>query len=176
MILTWCKTRFKPPLFLFGQVSCWNNWSESEMATQLAMSLRGNAQWILSEHGTADLYNYHILNAVLVRRFCPPEREMAHRCEFRNRKWKSKESVAEFGYALRRLSSLAYLSLQFYVREGMLLDQHIADLDNQLRRHVQFTHQQSLDKAISLALEFEAFLVLLLCFQRDPTWFKQTDR
>ena len=142
----------------FEQVSRWNNWSESEMATQLVMSLRGNAQRILSELGSAELYNYQMLKAVLVRRFCPPEREMAHRCEFRNRKRKSKESVAEFGYALRRLSSLAYPSLQFHVREGMLLDQYIAGLDNQeLRRHVQFAHPQSLDKAISLALEFEAF-------------------
>ena len=142
----------------FEQVSRWNNWSESEMATQLAMSLRGNAQRILSELGTAELCNYQLLKAVLVRRFCPPEREMAHRCEFKNRKRKSNELVAEFGYALRRLSSLAYPSLQFHAREGMLIDQYIAGLDNQeLRRHVQFAHPQSLDRAISLALEFEAF-------------------
>ena len=108
--------------------------------------------------GTIQTVYVYPLKAVLVRRFCPPEREMAHRCEFRNRKRKSKESVAEFGYALRRLSSLAYPSLQFHVREGMSLDQYIAGLDNQeLRRHVQFAHPQSLDKAISLALEFEAF-------------------
>ena len=83
---------------------------------------------------------------------------MAHQCEFKNRKRKSNESVAEFGYALRRLSSLAYPSLEFHAREGMLIDQYIAGLDNQeLCRHVQFAHPQSLDRAISLALEFEAF-------------------
>jgi hypothetical protein len=40
----------------------------------------------------------------------------------------------------------------------MLVDQYIAGLGNQdLRRHVQFAHPPSFDKAISLALEFEAF-------------------
>ena len=142
----------------FEQVSRWNRWSESDMAAQLAMSLRGNAQRILSELTTAELSNYRFLKHSLSQRFCPPQREIAHRCEFRNRKRQSNETVADFGYALRRLSSLAYPHLPVDARESVLIEQYIAGLGNQdLRRHVQFSHPQTLDRAISIALEFEAF-------------------
>lgn len=142
----------------FEQVSQWNRWSENEMAAQLVMSLRGSAQRVLSELNPTELSNYFYLKQSLTKRFCPPEREIAYRCEFRNRKRKEKESVADYGYALRRLSSLAFPDLPVYARESMLIDQYISGLGNQeLRRHVQFAHAQSFDKAISLALEFEAF-------------------
>ena len=112
----------------FEQVSRWNRWSESDMAAQLAMSLRGNAQRILSELTTAELSNYRFLKHSLSQRFCPPEREIAHRCEFRNRKRQSNETVADFGYALRRLSSLAYPHLPVDARESVLIEQYIAGL------------------------------------------------
>lgn len=44
------------------------------------------------------------------------------------------------------------------MREGLTVEQFISGLGSQeLKRYVQFSHPKSLDRAISLALEFESF-------------------
>jgi hypothetical protein len=72
----------------FEQVALWNRWSEAEKAMQLAMSLRGSAQRILSELSPTHLANYCtlVISLSLSQRVCPQERESAYRCEFRTRK------------------------------------------------------------------------------------------
>ncbi|CAG2213565.1 unnamed protein product [Mytilus edulis] len=86
------------------------------------------------------------------------ERETAFRCEFRNRRRKREESVADYGYALKRLATRAFPSIPLGVRESLIIEQYISGLgDAELKRHVQFSHPNTLDKAISLALEYEAF-------------------
>lgn len=142
----------------FEQVALWNCWSENEMAAQLAMSLRGSAQRALSEITRDELFDYAKLKFALTQRFCPPERETAFRCEFRNRRRKREESVADYGYALKRLATRAFPSIPLGVRESLIIEQYISGLgDAELKRHVQFSHPNTLDKAISLALEYEAF-------------------
>ena len=47
----------------------WNGWSESEKAAQLAMSLRGVAQRVLSELNPTALRNYEILKYTLMKGF-----------------------------------------------------------------------------------------------------------
>jgi hypothetical protein len=43
-------------------------------------------------------------------------------------------------------------------RENLVIDQYISGLgDLELKKYVQFSHPSTLDKAISLAVEFEAF-------------------
>ena len=128
------------------------------MASQLAMSLRGNAQRVLSEITREELFDYERLKCSLTQRFCPPERETAFRCEFRNRRRKRDETVAEYGYALKRIATRAFPDMPLTVRESLIVEQYISGLsDPELKRFVQFSHPQTLDKAISLALEFEAF-------------------
>ena len=142
----------------FEQVGLWNGWSENEMAAQLAMCLRGSAQRVLSEISREELFNYEKLKFSLTQRFCPPERETAYRCEFRNRRRKKEESVTEYGYALKRLAAHAFPSIPLKIRESFIIEQYISGLsDPALKRHIQFSHPNSLDRAISLALEFEAF-------------------
>lgn len=84
-------------------MSQWNNWSKNEKAAQLARSLRGPAQRILGDLTRDKLINYEALVAVLTQRFNPAEREMAYRCEFRNRKRQLRETAVDYGYALKRL-------------------------------------------------------------------------
>ncbi|CAC5361832.1 unnamed protein product [Mytilus coruscus] len=144
----------------FEQVALWSRWSEDEMAAQLTICLRGNAQRALSELSREELFNFNRLKRSLTQRFCPPERETAYRCEFRNRsrRRKGEESVADYGYTLKRLVTHAFPSIPVNIRESLIIEQYISGLPNlELKRHVQFCHLTSLDRAISLALEFEAF-------------------
>ena len=107
----------------FEQVAIWNQWSETEKAAQLAMSLRGMAQRVLSELTPDALSNYETLKYTLMQRFCPPERETSHRCEFRNRRRYRDESVIDYGYALKRLGSLAFPSIPISMRESLIVEQ-----------------------------------------------------
>ncbi|CAC5378552.1 unnamed protein product [Mytilus coruscus] len=142
----------------FEQVAQWNNWSESEKAAQLAMSLPGIAQRVLSELTADALCHYDTLKTLLMQRFCPPERETAYRCEFRNRKRNRDETATDYGYALKRLSSRAFPTIPVMMRDSLIVEQYISGLGSaELKRRVQFTHPTTLDRAISLALEFEAF-------------------
>lgn len=52
---------------------------------QLAMSLRGTTQRIFSLLSSKQLSNYDSLSLSSAQRFCPSERQTAHRCEFRDR-------------------------------------------------------------------------------------------
>ncbi|CAG2247690.1 unnamed protein product [Mytilus edulis] len=112
----------------FEQVAMWNEWTDQEKAAQLSICLRGNAQRVLSELTKSELSDYNKLRSALTQRFCPPERETAFRCEFRTRRRSRDESAAEYGYSLKRLASHAYPQIPM-----------------------------SMHKAISLAVEFEAF-------------------
>lgn len=142
----------------FEQVSIWNKWSESEKAAQLAMSLRGSAQRMLGDLTRDQLTNYESLKSVLTQRFNPTERKTAYRCEFRNRKRLPGETVADYGYTLKRLASRAFPTIPVSLRDGIIVEQYNNGPGSQeIKRHVQFAHPTSLDRAISLALEFEAF-------------------
>ena len=142
----------------FEQVSKWNGWSETEKAAQLAICLRGVAQRVLSELTEKELSSYSDLRQALTQRFCPAEREIAHRCDFRNRKRKPNETAADYGYALKRLASRAFPNFMPQMRESLTIDQFISGLGSQeIKRYVQFSHPLTLDKAVSLAVEYEAF-------------------
>ena len=152
------RTEWPDYICHFEQVAQWNGWSDNEKAAQLAMSLRGVAQRVLSELSPQDLCNYDSLKNVLRQRFCPPEYETAYRCEFRNRRRNRDESAADYGYALKRLGNRAFPSIPLPLRESLIVEQYVSGLLNpELKRHVQFAHPKTLDRAISLAVEFEAF-------------------
>lgn len=75
----------------FEQVSMWNNWSPTEKAQQLAMSLRGQAQKLLGELKPGELINYESLKRILSQRYDPQERSVAYRYEFRARRLQKNE-------------------------------------------------------------------------------------
>ncbi|CAG2247527.1 unnamed protein product [Mytilus edulis] len=143
----------------FEQCASWNRWTEHEKAQQLSMSLRGTAQKLLGDLKPELVKSYDSLKSVLAQRFNPKERVTAYRCEFRSRIRKRGESLADFGYALRRLVRLAYPEGEYNtVLEQLVINQFINGLSNvEMEKHVQFAHPQTLEAAIACAVEFEAF-------------------
>lgn len=142
----------------FDQVASWNQWSPEERAAQLVMSLRGVAQRALSELPSETLSSYESLKLALMLRFSPPERETSYRCEFRNRRRFPGETVTEYGFALKRLGGRAFPTIPSDMRESLIVEQYILGFsDPKIKRHIQFSHPATLDRAISLAVEFEAF-------------------
>ena len=83
----------------FEQIAEWNGWTDHEKALQLAKSFRGTAQRVLGELPREVICQYETF---LIQIFVRIERITAHRCEFINRLRNREESVAEYGYALKR--------------------------------------------------------------------------
>lgn len=96
---------------------------------------------------------------MLTQRFSPHERELAFRCEFRNRKRNKGESVSDYGYALPRLGQKAFPLMPSSALESCIIEQFVHGLGNfEMQIHVQFFHPQTLDQAISSAVEYCALL------------------
>ncbi|KAK3083482.1 hypothetical protein FSP39_023762 [Pinctada imbricata] len=142
----------------FEYVAEWNRWSYREMAQQLVMCLRGTAQKLLGDLPQDQLSDYAKLKSILNNRFNPQERESAYRCEFRSRRRQKGESPTDYGYALRRLGCLAFPDIPSNWREPFIIDQFITGVGTpDLRKHISFKHPKTIDSAIALAVEFEAF-------------------
>ncbi|CAC5417406.1 unnamed protein product [Mytilus coruscus] len=114
----------------FEQVASWNQWTDREKAQQLTMCLRGYAQKILSDLTLGQLSDYNALKNVLSQRFNPREGEVAYRCEFRNRRRQKDETVAEYGYGLRRLAQQAYRIIRYHEIEPTVVDHPVDKIVN----------------------------------------------
>ena len=146
-------------LVQFEQVAAWNKWTESDKAAQLLISLDGTAKQMLSELTMDKIGNYHSIKQVLINRFNPVEHETAYRCEFKSKRKQKGESIEDFGYSLRKIALKAYPRVNFSGVETHVIDQFIQGLGNaELKKHVQFHHPQTLDQAISLAVEYGSFV------------------
>ena len=81
------------------------------------------------------------IKRVLTQRFSPHEREVAFRCEFRNRKRSKSESVSDYDYALRRLhvAQKSFPLMHSDALETCIIDQYIHGLGNfELRKRTVF--------------------------------------
>ncbi|PJE77478.1 hypothetical protein CI610_03599 [invertebrate metagenome] len=160
---------FNDYILHFEQVALWNQWGNYEKAQQLAMSLRGPAQKVLSTLTLAQVGDYGKLRDVLAAQFDPPGRETAYRCQLKHRTHSQKESLVSYGRELRRLAGLAFPGMAADSSEVHVIDQFIHGLSNiDMKRHVQFHHPSSLEAAITLAIEFEAFDKELRAPEKKP--------
>ena len=152
------SVEWKDFIVQFEYLASWNGWSTQEKAQQLVMCLRGTAQRMLGDLTFDQLQNYEVLTKILSSRFSPVGRESAYRCEFRNRRRQRNESISDYGYALRRLGCLAFPDVPHTYREINVIDQFVNGLGNlDLKKHVSLNHPNTLEAAIALAIEYEAF-------------------
>ena len=141
-------------LIHFEQIADWNKWNNDQKAKMLVIKLRGEAQKLLTTLSYLQVMDYSALKQSLIQRFNPKEREITYRCEFRTRIRKGNEQCSDYGYALRRLAQRAYPNLPYNALEVIVIDQFIMGLGSlELQKHVQFKHPDTLNEAISMAME-----------------------
>ena len=150
---------FKDYILHFEQVAIWNKWSDIDKAQQLVMCLRGQAQNILSDLTLGQMNKYSEVRAAVERRFDPPGRETAYKCELRDKRLHQSESISQYGYSIRRLVMLAYPpEIPRDARDVFAIDHFIHGLSSyDMKKHVHFNHPKTLDEAITSAVEYEAF-------------------
>ena len=143
----------------FEACAALNGWSNREKGLYLAVSLRGQAQGILGNLSGELGQNYNELIKALEDRFAPANQTELYRVQLRERRQKATETLPELGQSIRRLAHLAYLTAPNDVRETLAMKQFVdALVDADMRLRIKQARPQTLNDAIRLAVELEAFV------------------
>jgi hypothetical protein len=135
-----------------------NKWEEGEKALELATCLRGAAQGVLGDLRPENRRNFSHLVAALNTRFQPDNQAELYRAQMKNRLRKRSEPLSELGHDIKRLVRLAYPAAPLEVREHLARDCFIDSLNNSEMEWAVFQGKPaSVDEAMRLAVEFEAF-------------------
>lgn len=140
----------------FNDISSWNRWNKEEKAVQLGLHLSGIARTIKTDLPSKVTQDFDLFVLTLKKYFSCEGREAAFQAEYRQRRRGKSEKLSDFGHELSRLCKKAFPKLDRSAREQFVLEHFKLGLDPELRKHVQFSHPDTLEEAIVSGLEFEA--------------------
>lgn len=145
----------------FERCTVVNGWSKDEAAVFLAVSLRGEAQKVLTGMSDSDCRNYaKIVDKLELRVGVEKQREL-HQARLHNRRQQENESVQALAADIRSMSSLAYHDLSPDTQKRCAV-QHFIDAikDQEDRFRLRRDKPRTVDETLSLACEIEAFRLL----------------
>ena len=145
----------------FERCSVVNGWSKDEAAVFPAASVRSEAQKVVNGMSHSDCRNYAKIVDKLELRFGVEKQREFHQARLHNRRQQEHESVQVLAADIRCMSSLAYQNLSPDSQERFTV-QHFIDAikDEDDRLLLRRDKPCSMDEALSLASELEAFRLL----------------
>ena len=151
---------FKDFLVQFELVAKLATWQEEVMALELAGSLKGAAVAVLSDLQPHERIHYPTLVRALMNRFEPINQNQLYKAQLRSRCRKSGESIPELAQDISRLVRNAYVELSSVHRDSIAKDAFIESLNSRdLELAIFQGTSRSLQDAVNIALEYEAFQV-----------------
>ncbi|CAC5379035.1 unnamed protein product [Mytilus coruscus] len=145
-------------LVQFELIAAINKWSDIEKALELATSLRGTAQSILTDLRPEMRTNFIQLTAALASRFQPENQAEMYRAQMKSKIRGRTEQIPVLGQDIKRLVRLAYPSVPIEVKEQLERDCFIDSLnDADMEWAIFQAKAKYIDNAIQVALEYEAF-------------------
>ena len=163
------KPNVKPPTYdgtcswldyhaQFELVGELNGWNEDVKAMYLASGLRGDARALLGDLDQNARRNYALLVDALNRRFGAENKAELNKTLLKSRRRKKGETLPELAQGIRRLVRNAYPDASYQMMDSLAKDQFMDALDNpDLRWKIFQTRTKSLDEALEIAIECEAF-------------------
>ncbi|KAL3862063.1 hypothetical protein ACJMK2_038690 [Sinanodonta woodiana] len=152
------STHWQDYLVHFELVAEINQWDDHQKALELATSLRGAAQGVLSDLHPDMRRNYRSLVNALASRFEPENQSELYRAQIKSRLRKRGEPLTELAQDIKRLVRLAYPTAPLQVREQLARDCFIDSLnDSELEWVVFQAKSQTVDDALRVGHEYEAF-------------------
>ena len=163
------KPNVKPPTYdgtcswldyhaQFELVGELNGWNEDVKAMYLASGLRGDARALLGDLDQNARRNYALLVDALNRRFGAENKAELNKTLLKSRRRKKGETLPELAQGIRRLVRNAYPDANYQMMDSLAKDQFMDALDNpDLRWKIFQTRTKSLDEALEIAIECEAF-------------------
>ncbi len=135
-----------------------NQWNIIHGAMELAVSLRGTAQGVLSDLRPEERKDYRSLVLALSSRFEPDNQAELHRAQLKNRVRNRGEALTELAQDIKRLTRMSYPQANAEIREQLAKEGFLDALcDPDLEWAVHQGKPNTVDEAVRLALEFEAF-------------------
>ena len=145
---------------LLDIVATLNGWTDDRLkATYLAVSLGGAARAVLGDLSEAERGEYKVLLKALDNKFGTGNRAEIYRATLKSRTRKKDESLLELAQAITRHTRLAFSGVPSDLRDTMARDNFIDALgDADTRWKVHQSRSKSLNDALTIAVELEAFL------------------
>lgn len=151
---------WKDHLVQFEMVCELNAWSHAPVvkAMELATSLRGQAQAVLSDLEPSERRSYEHLVQALTTRFEPENQSELYRAQLKNRLRKKNEALAELAQDIKKLVRKTYPHSSVSMRDNLALDCFLDSLnDSNMEWEIFKGQPKSLQIAVKLGLEYEAF-------------------
>ena len=144
----------------FNLMAEYCHWRDYEKSLQLAIHLRGTAQGVLADLRQDQRTNFTSLISALAARFEPVQQSELHHVKLKTPVRREGETLPELAQDVNKLIRLAYPSATAGIREQLSRDCFIDALnDPDLEWTVLQGKPNSVEHALKLALEYEAFLV-----------------
>ncbi|CAC5391200.1 unnamed protein product [Mytilus coruscus] len=145
-------------LVQFELIAAINKWSDIEKALELATSLRGTAQSILTDIRPEMRTNFIQLTAALASRFQPENQAEMYMAQMKSKIRGRMEQIPVLGQDIKRLVRLAYPSAPIEIKEQLACDCFIDSLnDVDMEWAIFQAKAKSINNAIQVALKYEAF-------------------
>ena len=152
------KTNLHDYLVHFELIAEINRWNNTEKALELATSLRGDAQGILGDIRAENRHDYEHLVSALKARFQPENQSELYRAQMKGRLRRKNETLSELAQDIKRMIRLGYPNATVEIKEQLARDCFLDSLnDSEMEWTVFQGKPKSIDHALRLALEFEAF-------------------
>ena len=152
------KSGCKDYLVQFEMIAEMNGWGLGTKAMELATSLKGQAQEILTCLEPANRRSYDHLVQALLDRFEPENQTEVYRAQLKGRQRRKTESLPELAQEIGKLVRKAYPHAPPAVRETLARDSFIDSLGSaDMEWNVFQGKPSNLGQALKLAVEFDAF-------------------
>ena len=148
-------------LVYFEQLGQVYNWDMTTMATVLGLSLKGSARSVLASLQPSERMDYLALKHALTQNFCPLQQIHVYQAELKTRSRKPKESLADLGRDVARMTRLAYPTADQATRETIGINAFLDAIPGpavEIRLSVVRGHPTTILEAVALAMEVEAIL------------------
>lgn len=140
----------------FAIIADINRWSYVEKGKRLAACMTDDARSVVSSLSYEEATDFESLVRALQCRYEPPGVEVSYAAELSARVCRRDETVAAYGWALRKLIRKAYPNEK--LPDRCECDYFIRGLPStELKRHVFLARPSTIEEAISVATAFEAF-------------------
>ena len=147
-------------LVQFEMISAVNKWSEAMKAYELATSLRGVAQGIVTEIDPVRRLDYNYLVMALTARFQPANQANMFKSQMNSYYRKTGQTLPEMGHEIRRITRLAYPTAPTDIRDQLAKDCFIRAInDPKIQLSIFQRDPKTIDDCIRFGLDYEAFVV-----------------
>ena len=152
------KTCWSDFIHQFELLAKLNNWNYQKITSDLISHVQGDAQSVLSDLPKKHWFDYNRIKFAMVTRLEPTSQAAVYRALLKGRKRNGNESLPGLAHDIRKFYRKAYpqdSGINSEVRLTEIFTDALAD--DMMAWYIVQTKPASLDKAVQIAVEYEAF-------------------